>query len=267
MRENISAASLNDDGRHYSSDRAIIRIAVAGGLNAVCAGADGEEGPSLVLRLTMSLGGGGGNDASVLVSPRDLMMAGLDEGEMPDSVQCLLDGRADSLELAPQPSLQIRRIAEEIRASPYAGAARALYIQGKLLELLALSLAQAVTGAGENEVLRNERRWVMEARAVLMADLADPPALEELARRIGTSPRKMNAAFRRFCGMTAFGWLADWRLTHARDLLIENHVPVKEIASTLGYGHVNNFINAFSRKFGISPARFRGQAIERPGTC
>ena len=100
---------------------------------------------------------------------------------------------------------------------------------------------------------------MVEAREILIADLANPLGIGELAFRVGISPRKLNEAFRKACGMTVFAWLAEWRLSHAAELLREGRRPIKEIAASFGYRHVNNFTNAFTRKFGISPARYRKQ--------
>ena len=59
--------------------------------------------------------------------------------------------------------------------------------------------------------------------------------------------------FRRLFGATAFELLRNERLAHAEVALHEPHASLKEIAFRVGYNHVNNFINAFARRYGAPP--------------
>jgi AraC-like DNA-binding protein len=82
----------------------------------------------------------------------------------------------------------------------------------------------------------------------------------ELAATAGMSESALNAGFRALFGGSVYEILRDERLEHARIALETTDTPVKQIAFRVGYNHVTNFINAFTTRYGTSPARLRGRA-------
>ncbi len=56
--------------------------------------------------------------------------------------------------------------------------------------------------------------------------------------------------------MTAFELLRNERLEHAR-LAMEAGLALKVVAERVGYGHVANFIAAFTQRYGAPPGRYR----------
>ena len=94
----------------------------------------------------------------------------------------------------------------------------------------------------------------MAARAVIMAHLADPPRIGEIARRVGLSQRRLNEVFREIFGASPMQCLVRWRLEMARDLLATGDLSVKQVAHCVGYAHVSNFSLAFTRHFGHPPS-------------
>jgi AraC-like DNA-binding protein len=59
-------------------------------------------------------------------------------------------------------------------------------------------------------------------------------------------------------------YLADWRMTLARDLLLAQDTTLAEIASRVGYSSVYAFATAFRRHHGQPPGSWRQQ--EAPGS-
>jgi AraC-like DNA-binding protein len=47
------------------------------------------------------------------------------------------------------------------------------------------------------------------------------------------------------------------RLELAERLLIEERVPIKQLAHRLGYANVHNFTHAFTARLGVSPGALR----------
>lgn len=158
------------------------------------------------------------------------------------------------------------RLVDQLAADTFAGAARRLHVEAKVLELLALSLdaterhEKTASGASPSP---DERRRLAAARDRLAADPLDPPALTALAREVGLSPRRLNDGFRALFGVTVLGWLRDARLELGRNLLLDG-LPIKEVAYRLGYSHVNNFTAAFRARFGEPPGRHRRSARPAP---
>jgi len=166
-------------------------------------------------------------------------------------------GEADSVHIAISANELVQQIADDIGRSNRRGAGQALYLQGKVLELLAEGLAERQVDSTQG-VAAGIRR-------ILLEDPLNPPSLVDLARRVNLSVRRMNEIFRAAYGMTVFEWLLDWRLGRARELLLDDRMAIKDISLALGYGAVSNFINAFTKHFGVSPARMRARAFSPSG--
>ncbi len=183
----------------------------------------------------------------------------LDGQLAPAPIQELLDGRFTPSAGEARMTAVMQRILQQIHANPYQGAMAGLYVEGKIYEIL----AEALTGiAGQIEAGgqtgSRERRAALAARDRLLADLADPPSIEALARDCGLSQRRLNALFLDLFGATPFQCLTRWRLEQARSLLADGALSVKQIAHLTGYAHVSSFTHAFTRRFGAPPMRERG---------
>jgi AraC family L-rhamnose operon transcriptional activator RhaR len=95
-------------------------------------------------------------------------------------------------------------------------------------------------------------------------NLDRPMSVDELARHVHLSPRQLTRAFRIHTGQSPAGYVERARLDHAAALLIRSDLPIKQIASEVGYGDVAQFTRAFSRRLGTPPGRFRRNATLQP---
>jgi len=145
----------------------------------------------------------------------------------------------------------VRRISDDIRHSVHRDGAKVLFLQGKVMELLAAGLSDP--DADRDSAI------VGNVQAILAGNPRTPPSMPELSRLVGLPSKKLNEIFRTVTGMTAFEWLMTLRLNHARDLLLNSDRPIREISDALGYSNANNFINAFTRHFSTSPGRLRSE--------
>jgi AraC-like DNA-binding protein len=155
---------------------------------------------------------------------------------------------------------QIRRAAQAVYAAPLSGPLRAAYLEGVVLQLLALGAAAAdaqAAGAQHVALIASMQKKLLEARERLLADMRHPPSLGELAASAGMSEKMLNAGFRTLFGATVFETLRNERLEHARFVLDREDVPLKLVAARVGYRHVSNFITAFAARFGETPRRYR----------
>ena len=100
---------------------------------------------------------------------------------------------------------------------------------------------------------------VMEL-AIWLQNQAHPlPTIDSLARRCGWSPSHFRAEFRRHLGSSAGCYLREMRLREAARLLKESTMPIKMIATHLGYGEVVAFHRAFLAFHGQTPAHYSAQ--------
>ena len=161
---------------------------------------------------------------------------------------------ADDIYIPVKNSALVRRVVEDIRATSYEGGIRILFLQTKILELL----LGALSGSDEDE-----RHVAFTVRNILQANPVSPPSLAELSSMVGMTQRKLNESFRAAFGMTVFQWLTDWRLIRSRDLVMSGDTSISEVANSLGYVHLNTFVGAFTRRFGISPGQMRNAAYPK----
>jgi transcriptional regulator GlxA family with amidase domain len=102
---------------------------------------------------------------------------------------------------------------------------------------------------------RQLRRAIFEdAVQILESEYARPIKVEEVARRVATSPRQLQRVFAEVGGYRAY--LTRIRLSHAADLLTSSDVTVKQVAVRVGYKDISQFSKAFRRTYGVSASRF-----------
>ncbi|HGL5380390.1 response regulator [Burkholderia orbicola] len=108
---------------------------------------------------------------------------------------------------------------------------------------------------------------VRAASEVLLRDLRHPPALEDLAKQVGTHEKRLSRVFRDHLGQTVFEYLRDTRLRAAMHFLSETSMGIGDIAEEIGFSTPGNFATAFRERFGITPSDWRRQrhAVDAPG--
>jgi len=78
------------------------------------------------------------------------------------------------------------------------------------------------------------------------------PGVEKLSRISAMSPTSLKTKFKKYYGETLFGYYQKNKLEHARKLL-DGKVPVKVVATEIGYSNPSHFTLAFKKEYGFSP--------------
>ncbi|GAA0551750.1 helix-turn-helix transcriptional regulator [Chitinophaga japonensis] len=156
------------------------------------------------------------------------------------------------------------RVLDEIRHCQFQGGIKKLFLQSKVLELLALQCEQYERSApggrlqAVTPLSATDRDKIYHARELLLGAVQQPPSLRELSRQAGLNEFKLKTGFKKVFDNTVFGYLNDYRLEQARELLLQQqHTPISAIAEELGYSSPQHFCNAFRKKFGVSPGKSR----------
>ncbi len=84
--------------------------------------------------------------------------------------------------------------------------------------------------------------------------------VEDLARSAGLDRRYLCRLFKAETGQTLRECLVGTRLRHARRLLCETKLTVREVASSVGYEDPCNFSRMYRRYFGFAPSERRGDS-------
>ncbi|MES1025387.1 AraC family transcriptional regulator [Gloeocapsa sp. BRSZ] len=156
------------------------------------------------------------------------------------------------------PTMQVAL--HQILNCPYQGLTKAIYLESKVLELVALRLEQATIEHCKSDCKRlkpDDIERIHQAKDILLHNADNPPSLVDLARQVGLNDYKLKLGFRYCFGTTAFGYLHSYRMEQARSLLKHNQLSVKEIGQKVGYANSRRFAIAFKQRFGISPQAYR----------
>ena len=101
------------------------------------------------------------------------------------------------------------------------------------------------------------------ALQAMHANAGEPWTVEELAKLSNMSRATFARVFQQALGQAPMKYLADWRMTLARDLLLAQDTTLAEIAGRVGYSSVYAFATAFRRHHGEPPGSWRQR--EAPG--
>lgn len=117
-------------------------------------------------------------------------------------------------------------------------------------------------------------RWLRDLRADLDAAPLTAPSLRAYAARHAHHRTHTARAFRHWFGRSLGAHVRARRLVAAAAALHAPDVPLAALAADLGFADQAHFTRAFRVRFGVPPARFRGQArhasratpVQDPGT-
>ena len=151
-----------------------------------------------------------------------------------------------------------QQIISTLRQPPVYPAAQAVWYQCKALELAVTFLVQPPP---EQELFCTRQQRLAQERVeqvifLLKQDLAEPPTLEELGRKIGCSHFYLSRSFSNHTGQTITQYLRQLRMERAAELLRSGEYNVTEAALEVGYASPSHFSQAFHEAFGCCPGLY-----------
>ena len=134
-----------------------------------------------------------------------------------------------------------------------------LYYKGKGYELLSLYFNRSEDPDAEQCPFLIDEENVMKikkAKEIVIANMAEPPGLQELADQVGLNLKKLKMGFKQIYGDTVYGFLFDYKMDCARKLLDCGSYNVNEVGLKIGYSTGSHFIAAFKKKFATTPKKY-----------
>lgn len=134
-----------------------------------------------------------------------------------------------------------------------------LYYKGKGYELLSLYFNRTEDPNAEQCPFLIDEDNVMKirkAKDIIIANMAEPPGLQELADQVGLNLKKLKMGFKQIYGDTVYGFLFDYKMDFARKLLDSGSYNVNEVGLKIGYSTGSHFISAFKKKFATTPKKY-----------
>ena len=155
------------------------------------------------------------------------------------------------------PSMAV--VLSQILSSNIHESMKALYLKGKVYELLSLyfnknedtDIEQCPFLIDEDNV-----RKIRLAKEIILKNMSEPPSLQELSEEIGLSLNKLKEGFNQLYGDTVFGYLLDHKMEEARRMLASTNYNVNEVGLRIGYSTSSHFIAAFKKKYGTTPKKY-----------
>jgi AraC-like DNA-binding protein len=134
-----------------------------------------------------------------------------------------------------------------------------LYYKGKGYELLSLYFNRSEDPDAEQCPFLIDEENVLKirkAKEFIIANMAEPPGLQELADEVGLNLKKLKMGFKQIYGDTVYGFLFDYKMDYARKLLDSGSYNVNEVGLKIGYSTGSHFIAAFKKKFSTTPKKY-----------
>lgn len=136
---------------------------------------------------------------------------------------------------------------------------KSLYVKGKIYELIALYFNKSPNADIEQcPYLADEEnvKKIKKAKEIILANMAEPPTLPELAAEIGLSLKRLKEGFKQIYGDSVYSFLFDYKLDYAKRLLETGQYNVNEIGLKIGYSTASHFIAAFKKKYNTTPKKY-----------
>ncbi|WP_118973644.1 helix-turn-helix transcriptional regulator [Taibaiella koreensis] len=150
-------------------------------------------------------------------------------------------------------------IIDDMYHAPFQGRLKHLFLEAKTIELFLLQIGQLDKRSQTPAVkLKKEHiACLQDIKTYLEQHFDQPASIAVLSRRAGINAMKLKSGFKQLFGTTVFGYLHSVRMREARRLLLEEGLPVHEVADKVGYQYPHHFTAAFKKQFHITPSQLR----------
>jgi AraC-like DNA-binding protein len=128
------------------------------------------------------------------------------------------------------------------------------------LEIFAQQLSAAANRIMVQDA-ETEPPIIRRAKAYIAGHYGDPVDLDEMARAMHVSTFYFCKMFRKVTGLTFTDYLGRVRVEKAKNLLLNPHLRVSEIAYTVGFQSLTHFNRIFRRTTGEAPTAFRDNGL------
>ena len=178
-----------------------------------------------------------------------------------------------------------RLLGEVEDSGRYCGGTQALYLEGKIQELLAVCLHGGMEEGGDAflgcaSISRTDKAAILEVKRRIdllggglaaggtsgrfLTEISIPSSLQ-LAREAGLSASKLAKGFTKVVGMPIHAYVIERRLEYAACLLAGSCCNVSQAAVMAGYSNMSHFSAAFRKRYGLSPKEYGKSGM--PGKC
>lgn len=168
--------------------------------------------------------------------------------------------------LAGDADLTVRRLLDEmLREYTEKPAFYQAYLRADLMKLLAV-LLRVYSADMEHELRHVEgehRRMVAQSINYIHQNYTEDLRLEDMCRRALVSRTTFCQVFKEMTGRTFSAYVNELRIRRAMRLLLDASLTVNEVSYRVGFNNVSYFCRRFKEVVGISPSRYRTEAVRQ----
>jgi AraC-like DNA-binding protein len=178
--------------------------------------------------------------------------------DIPNDFRDIIEGNTGRTFMSKRSMGPITRMTvSEIFNPASSGSPKKLFLEYKAMELLNMQITHLMNHENGSGISASERSRIIEARDMLLQNLADPPSLNNLSRHFSLSRNKLQQGFRVMFGNSVFGYLREHKMQKACHLFKTTDMNVSQVAWETGYINVSKFTRAFKKRFGALPNQYR----------
>jgi AraC-like DNA-binding protein len=108
-----------------------------------------------------------------------------------------------------------------------------------------------------NAMSRDPSRQIAEILDYIHSHYGEDQSIERLAERAHMSTSHFSRTFKEEVGEKYIEYMAKYRLSKAKQLLLETNMKIDDVAEQVGYVGRNSFIRIFRKYEGITPGKYR----------
>lgn len=150
----------------------------------------------------------------------------------------------------------ILAIINELLSAPYNKDTSQLFNEEKVQDLFNLLFDPASLTA-KIKLHRREVEALHEVKMKIEENYTLHFSTQQISKEFGINEFKLKAGFRQLFGMGLFDCLIRVRMEKALELIRDDDLPIKQIASLVGYKRLPAFVTAFKKYFGKPPGQTR----------
>ncbi len=102
---------------------------------------------------------------------------------------------------------------------------------------------------------------ILKAQGYIDEHYAEDVSMEDVAKRFFISPQYFSRRFKEHTGVNFSEYLIGRRISRACELILTTNMKMYEIAAAVGYRDAKHFEKQFAERRGITPNRYRRQAM------
>lgn len=155
-------------------------------------------------------------------------------------------------------TMEIQKLLKQVTDAREDSEMGTFYQRLKVQELLYLVFEklQKRESQQHSAIHKDDAEKLFVIRTAILADLAIPPSLPELAKMVGFGETKMKDLFKQVFGDTIYNYYQQARMDEAAFLLKHHGVSVSEAGYQLGFANLSHFGRLFEKYHGMKPKKY-----------